>query len=127
MSNNNYISSLNGGGGNPLNIIRIGGALEQFDIVLCNDLNGCISNLIVDYGGYYYSLTWNSDYPANKTRDITQNNIDSRYYCLVSAVRGEITDALSRPVYYNAHFCQKNLFNNDFGYNNLRPIIEFRE
>lgn len=65
------------GRGNSLNIIRVGGHTEQFDIIMCNDLNGCISNLLVTYGGYYDSLTWNSSYPRYNKKDITQyNNID---------------------------------------------------
>ena len=68
MSNNNIKSDM---GGNPLNIIRIGGAYEQFNIVLCSDLNGCISNLIV--GTSNYSLTWNSNYPSYNERYL--------YYC----------------------------------------------
>ena len=119
MSNNNIKSDM--GGGNSLNIIRIGGVYEQFNIVLCSDLNGCISNLLVEND--HYSSTWHSDYPNNKNRDITQTNIDSRYYCLMSSHKSDTDYDLST----RNHFYQKNIFDNHYGICQLRPIIEFRE
>ena len=114
------------GGGNPLNIIRIGGAYEQANIVLYSDLNGSISNLLAN-NGYSYSLTWNSDYPKNNPRDMTQNNVDSRYYCLHGNNKEIISLYLSNPNYHYEHFSQKNLFTTSYGICSLRPIIEFRE
>lgn len=86
-------------------------------------MNGCISNLIVDYEGYYDSLTWNSSYTPNGTYDMTQNNIDSRFIYLHLGKRKEIEDDLSHPDWY----LQKNIFNYGYGGGKLRPIIEFRE
>lgn len=122
--NNTNISSLNGGG-NSLNIIRIGGAYEQANIVLYSDLNGCISNLLVN-NGYYHSLAWNADYPGS-ARDITQTNIGLLYYCLHKDNKDEISGHLARPTYYHEYFSQKNLFTTTYGVCSLRPIIEFRE
>ena len=98
MSNINIKSDM--GWGNPLNIIRIGGVYEQFNIVLCSDLNGCISNLLVENN--HYSSTWHSDYPNYKFRDITQTNKDSRYYCLMSSHKSDIDYDLSK---YNHFIC----------------------
>ena len=112
------------GGGTSLNIIRIGGALEQFDIVLCNDLNGCISNPLV--GTNNYSLTWNSDYPIYKARDMTQNNTLIKYFYLGDNNKGLLMDHLG-PNYYNEFYCQKNDFSIRYGICKFRPIIEFRE
>lgn len=96
---------------------------------MCNDLNGCISNLLVDYNDYYDSLTWNSNYLRSNTRDITQNNIDSRYHYIQSGEIRDIDNPISRPKGSNNHyyFCQKDSFNTTYGISNLRPIIEFRE
>ena len=94
---------------------------------MCSDLNGCISNLLVDYNGYYDSLTWNSNYLRSNTRDITQNNIDSRYYYLHLGYINDITVHLSMPESFSSRFCQKDSFGTTFGDSKLRPIIEFRE
>ena len=58
---------------------------------------------------------------------MTQNNVDSRYYCLHNDNKGEILQFLSDPTHYHEYFSQKNLFTTDFGICSLRPIIEFRE
>ena len=80
-----------------------------------SDLNGCISNLLVNTGNY--SLTWNSDYPMGAIRDMTQNNVDVRYYHLNSTSIDDLT-------YDLLHIYD---FSDKSGLGKLRPIIEFRE
>ena len=88
-------------------------------------MNGCISNPIV--GTSNYSLTWNSNYPQYKGRDITQTNRSEIYYSL----NGNSLDYLDKDLLSNYHFYHKDTF--DTGsvgigvIGNFRPIIEYRE
>lgn len=70
--NNNYISSFNGGG-NSLNIIRIGGNTEYYNTIFMNDLNGTISIPTFDV----YTPVWNRRYTSYRPGEVTQWNITS--------------------------------------------------
>ena len=71
MSNNNIKSDM--GGGNPLNIIRIGGNTEYYNIILMNDLNGTITIPTLEV----YTPVWNRRYSNGIPGEVTQWNITS--------------------------------------------------
>ena len=108
------------GGGNPLNIIRIGGNTEYYNTIFMNDLNGTISIPTFDV----YTPVWNRRYTTSRPGEVTQWNITSTckwFGCSYNL------DFLS----YNDPFDKSSLPTN-WGETNdansgIRIIIEFKE
>lgn len=58
------------GGGNPLNIVRIGGNTEYYNTIFMNDLNGTISVTTLEV----YTPVWNRYYTSYRPGEATQWN-----------------------------------------------------